>query len=48
LDAITKPEIFDKVPSNTYGLATSVLIAVVAPLPSPLVFCAATNATICS
>jgi len=42
---VTKPETFDEVLSNTYGLATSVLIAV---LPAPTSPTYIVNVVICS
>jgi len=45
LHTITKPETFDEVPSNTCGLATSVLAAAAAaPLPPTYTV----NTVICS
>ena len=43
LYAVTKPKTLDKVPSNTCGLATSMLIAAIATAPSLALFCASTN-----
>jgi len=44
LHVVTKPETFDEVPSNTCGLAISVLVAV-SPVPPPTYL---VNVAICS
>ena len=46
LHTITKPETFDRAPSNTCGLATSVLVTTSSPAPAPPIY--AINAIICS